>query len=126
MLKTHRKSYVTLHRTKVVWSIHRVRGAWTIIERSGRFWMMVQGKEKWKKINKVQHLSECGHDINGETDKVWNDTCDIVTEVTIRYKVSHTFTLSLVSHQTQLVPYSQLTALVEFLNSLLWILSAKS
>lgn len=85
-------------------------------------------KTKWipsgQKIKKS--YQGCSGQLNGETDKIWNDTCDIVTEVTIRYKVSHTFTLSLVSHQTQLVPYSQLTALVEFLNSLLWILSAKS
>ena len=33
-----------------------------IIERSGRFWMVIQRKEKWKKINKVQYSSERGHD----------------------------------------------------------------
>ena len=53
MLETHRKSYVTLRHTKVVWSICHVRGAWTTVERSERFWMMVQGKEKRKKVNKV-------------------------------------------------------------------------
>ena len=26
---------------------------WTVIEHSGMFWIMVQGKEKWKKMNKV-------------------------------------------------------------------------
>ena len=27
------------------------------------FWMMVQRKEKWKKVNEVQHLPERGHNI---------------------------------------------------------------
>ena len=57
--------YVILCHTRVVWSICHARGAWTTIEHSRMFWMMVQGKEEWKKINKVQHLSERGHDILG-------------------------------------------------------------
>ena len=35
---------------------------WVIVECSRRFWMMVQRKEKQKKINKVRHLLERGHD----------------------------------------------------------------
>ena len=65
ILEAHRRSYVILCHTRMVWSIHHVRGMWTTVERSRTFWMVVQGKEKWKKVNKVQHLSECGHDSLG-------------------------------------------------------------
>ena len=36
---------------------------WVIMERSGRFWVMVQRKEKWKKVKEVRHLLEHGHNI---------------------------------------------------------------
>ena len=41
------------------------RGTWIIIERSGRFWMVIQGKEKRKKIKEVRHLLERVHDKSG-------------------------------------------------------------
>ena len=38
-------------------------GMWAIVERSGRFWVVVHGKEKWKKVNEVRYLTKRGHDI---------------------------------------------------------------
>ena len=38
---------------------------WVIIERSGRFWVQIQRIEEWKKIDKVRHLSDRGHDTRG-------------------------------------------------------------
>ena len=35
---------------------------WVIVERSGGFWMVIQGEKKRKKINEVRHLLERGHD----------------------------------------------------------------
>ena len=35
---------------------------WAIVERSGRFWVVVHGKEKWKKVNEVRYLMKRGHD----------------------------------------------------------------
>ena len=40
---------------------------WVIVEHSGRFWVVVQRKEKWKKINEVRYLTKCGHNTNGNT-----------------------------------------------------------
>ena len=37
-------------------------GEWVIVERSRRFWVVVQRKEKWKEVNKVRHLTKRGHD----------------------------------------------------------------
>ena len=34
---------------------------WVRRERSGRFWVVVQRKEKRKKVNKVRRLTKCGH-----------------------------------------------------------------
>ena len=55
--------------------MHHGRSKWVIVDRSGRFWMVVQGKEKRKKINKVQHLPKRGHDTSAtsscfETDQI--------------------------------------------------------
>ena len=47
----------------MVWSIRHGGSMWVIGEHSRRFWMVVQGKEKWKKINKVRYPSKRGHDI---------------------------------------------------------------
>ena len=38
-----------------------MRHRWVFIERSRRFWMVVQGEKKRKKVNKVRHLSERSH-----------------------------------------------------------------
>ena len=35
-------------------------GMWVIVERSGRFWVVVHGKEKRKKENEVRYLTERG------------------------------------------------------------------
>ena len=32
---------------------------WVTVERSGRFWVVIQGKGEWKKIKEVRHLLEC-------------------------------------------------------------------
>ena len=36
--------------------------SWAIVEHSGRFWMVVQRKEKRKKINEVLDASDHSHD----------------------------------------------------------------
>ena len=38
--------YVILRHPRVVWSIRDVRSTWTIVERSGLFWVGVQGEKK--------------------------------------------------------------------------------
>ena len=38
--------YVMLRHTGMVQNVHHSGGGWIIVERSGRFWVMVQGKEK--------------------------------------------------------------------------------
>ena len=40
-------------------------GMWVRIERSGKFWMVVQREKKWYKVNNVQNLMKRGHDICG-------------------------------------------------------------
>ena len=47
----------------MVWSMSHNGSKWVIVERSGMFWVMVHGKEEWKKINEVHYLPERGHDI---------------------------------------------------------------
>ena len=51
----------------MVWSMRHGGSKWVIMECSGRFWMVVQRKEKRKKINEVRHLPEHGHDTGNPT-----------------------------------------------------------
>ena len=67
--------YVILRHPRVVWSIHEVRDIWTIMERSGVFWIMVQGEKKWKKVNKVHNTPYGGHD--NETVPDCSKNCSI-------------------------------------------------
>ena len=53
--------YVSLRHTGMVWSTSHDGDVWVRMERSGRFWIVVQRKEKWKKVNKVRHLTKRGH-----------------------------------------------------------------
>ena len=52
-----------LRHTRLVWNVCHISNVWMVVECSGRFWMVVQGKEKQEKVNKVQHLPDRGHDI---------------------------------------------------------------
>ena len=44
--EAHRRYYVTLHHTRMVWRRRHRGSMWVIIEHSGRVWVMVQGKRK--------------------------------------------------------------------------------
>ena len=46
----------------MVWSIHHGSSMWVIVEHPGRFWMVIQGKEKWKIVNEVHNTPDGGHD----------------------------------------------------------------
>ena len=48
-------------------------GMWVIVERSGRFWVVVHGKEKWKKENEVRYLTKRGHDTKGHASSTKED-----------------------------------------------------
>ena len=61
--EAHGRRYVILCHTRLVWNMSHDGSMWVIVERSRRFWVVVHGKEKQKKINEVRYLSECGHDI---------------------------------------------------------------
>ena len=60
--------YVILRHTRTVQSMSHNGGGWVIVERSGRFWVMVHGKEKRKKINEVRHLAKYGHNTPDEPE----------------------------------------------------------
>ena len=53
----------------VTWSIRHVSSTWSIVECSGLFWMMVQGKEEWKKVNKIRHTPDSSHDTESNEAK---------------------------------------------------------
>ena len=53
----------------MVWSIRDVRSTWTIVERSGTFWVGVQGEKKRKKRNKVRYTPDGGHDTDPSKSK---------------------------------------------------------
>ena len=46
-------SYVILRHPGMVWNMSDVRRIRTIVEHSRMFWIMVQGKEKWKTVDEV-------------------------------------------------------------------------
>ena len=46
---------------------------WVIVECSRRFWMVVQRKKKWKKINEVHNAPDSGHDRLPQKEQVEAD-----------------------------------------------------
>ena len=61
--EAHRRYYIILRHTRMVQSTRHNGSKWIIMERSGRFWVMVQRIEEQKEINEVRYFEKSGRNI---------------------------------------------------------------